>query len=226
MNTEGKAPAVDLEVVEELERLAGLGWPALKSEPIGEWIAGASGSYTRRANCVATSRASQPVVDLVADVTSVEAHYAARGLPAVFKLTSASASGLDDLLASRGYSADGETLTMTLPLKSMPQASSRGDRVEVVAGRVPSAWLDASNRYSRVRASSRADYEALLDRCLATQRAVLFGHLLFDAICTQPANSAADIDHRFVYRIPKVVTGIPAHDESARLGHKGAHMPD
>jgi len=177
VSAEDESTTIRRETIGDLERLAGLGWPALHDEPIGRFVAGASGVYTRRANCVATSVGGAESADLMAEIDAVEAFYRGRGLAAVFKLTRASGLGLDEALARRGYTTDGETLAMTLDLGQMAQVPSRGDHVEVVAGRVPERWFEASNTHSSVKPASRPDYAALLEHCLSTQRAVLFGHI-------------------------------------------------
>lgn len=180
--------------IAELERLGTLGWSALHSERVGGFLAGASGAFTRRANCVATSFGKRASTDLTPDIEAVEAFYRGRDLPAVFKLTPASAPGLDESLAARGYTTDGETLVMTLDLEDGALASSgasRGDAVEseieVIAGRVPERWFEASNTLSRVKGSNREDYAALLEHCLSTQHTVFFGQVEHEGTITSVA---------------------------------------
>ena len=145
---------------------------------------GSSGRHTRRANSVAPdpgaagdSGASDPLAERI---ERVEAWYAERGRPAIFKLTEAAdPPGLDEALAARGYTTDGETLGMTIDLDDALAAAGAAGPADVVsnvfAGRLDEDWFAASCALSRIAPARRADYRAILVRCLESQRAVLFG---------------------------------------------------
>jgi hypothetical protein len=47
----------------------------------------------------------------------------------------------------------------------------------------------------------------------------------FAGIGAQPVNRAANINDRFVERVPQTVRGVAADNQSPRLGHKGRHVP-
>ena len=117
---------------------------------------------------------------LEARIDEVEAWYGARGLSPVFKLTAAAdPPELEASLAARGYATDGESLGMTVALDetlARAPAPPFSDTVtELFAGRLDDHWFDASCRLSGIADERRGDYLAILERCLATQKAVLFG---------------------------------------------------
>ncbi|MEM9174867.1 MAG: GNAT family N-acetyltransferase [Myxococcota bacterium] len=117
--------------------------------------------------------------DLDARIDAVEAWYAARDLPPVFKLTDAAdPKGLDAALAARGYTTDGETLSMSVRLghvlRHAPTFVLEDAVTDLFAGRVRPGWFDASCRLSGIPDDERDDYRAILERCLETQSAVLF----------------------------------------------------
>lgn len=64
--------------VDQLARIMARGWPAIESEPLGEWEVRASGGFTKRANSVAAF--GDPGVGIDAALDHVLAYYAARGL--------------------------------------------------------------------------------------------------------------------------------------------------
>ncbi|MCR9098184.1 MAG: GNAT family N-acetyltransferase [bacterium] len=60
-------------------------------------------------------------------------------------------------------------------LARSPASPSPDTVTELFAGRLDDRWLDASCRLSGIADARRGDYRAILERCLATQKAVLFG---------------------------------------------------
>ena len=68
-----------------LQRIAARGWPAVESEPLGEWVLRASSGFTRRGNSVQTL--GDPGMPLDAALDLVQDWYARRGLPAHIELT-------------------------------------------------------------------------------------------------------------------------------------------
>ncbi len=172
--------------IRRLERLLRRGWPPLETPEVDGWIPGASGGYTRRANSVVPERFTGPDLDRAID--HVEAWYAARGRPCVFKLTAASEpAGLDAALAARGYARDGSTLVMEAEIEAALAAPARPPRGpdghglagaaigEVIADRVDPGWLAASCAISEVAPARRPDYRAILERLVATVDVALFG---------------------------------------------------
>ncbi len=138
---------------------------------------GSSGRHTRRANSVAPEPGGGGDLDVRLD--RAEAWYAARGRPAIFKLTSAAAPPeLDEALAARGYTTDGETLGMTVSIKhvvtSEPSFAAQGAVTDLFSGRIDERWFNASCVLSGIGAAQHADYRAILERCVESQTAALF----------------------------------------------------
>ncbi|CAN5210203.1 GNAT family N-acetyltransferase [soil metagenome] len=71
-----RAEVIDPEV---LMRITSRGWPAVISEPLGDWELRAAGGFTGRANSVAVH--GEPGVEVYAALAAVEAFYDAQGLP-------------------------------------------------------------------------------------------------------------------------------------------------
>lgn len=99
-----------------LEQVAARAWPAREEAVLGGWLLRADGGHTGRANsCWTLTAPDRPVG---AAIEAVEAWYAARDLPPVFRTTDGATtpSGLVDLLRARGYAPEIETLVMVGPL--------------------------------------------------------------------------------------------------------------
>ncbi len=103
------------EDIRRAEALMAEGWPARETETMAGWSCGFDAGVTRRANSVL------PLAwdggDLDAAIDAVEAAYAARGLPPIFKLApGAQPAELDARLAARGYGEEGHALVLGRPL--------------------------------------------------------------------------------------------------------------
>jgi len=93
-------------------------WPALQQLLYDGWIVRLANGYTKRANSVTPLYPS--ALPLGEKVVHCERLYHARGLPAIFRLTSLETPpGLDDLLAERGYRLVDPTLVLYRDLASM-----------------------------------------------------------------------------------------------------------
>jgi ribosomal protein S18 acetylase RimI-like enzyme len=89
-------------------------WRPLEVAEVGGWRVGFSGGFTRRANSV-LPLAAPPDVDGALD--QVEAWYAARGVPARFRVGSeARPTDLDRRLERRGYRVAATTQVLTRPV--------------------------------------------------------------------------------------------------------------
>ncbi len=93
-------------VIRHVEELSLNAWPALDTLLYDGWLLRFSGGYTRRANSVIPLYPS--LMEPAQKLSVCERAYRERGLPVVFKLTSA-ASEVDRLLDSRGYLEEGHT---------------------------------------------------------------------------------------------------------------------
>jgi GNAT superfamily N-acetyltransferase len=90
-------------------------WPALQTLHLDGWVLRFARGYTRRANSVQPLYPNQG--DLEANLAQAEAHYAQRGLPTIFKLTTAAEPArLEAALAARGYAEDARTSMQLLDL--------------------------------------------------------------------------------------------------------------
>jgi N-acetylglutamate synthase len=107
------------------------GWPALEEVDVDGWVARFSAGVTHRANSVLPVAAPPDLDDAL---TRVESLYAERGLPAVFQLAD---SGLDQVLAARGYELNSPTSTQTTRIGDVSPAEG------VVITEAPDQdWLD------------------------------------------------------------------------------------
>ncbi len=96
-----------------LETVADRAWPARESGALGGWRLNASDGWSLRINaCWPLGEPGWPVDEAI---DSVEAFYAARGLPARFKLADGAVvpANLPQHLTARGYLPTHETLVMT-----------------------------------------------------------------------------------------------------------------
>jgi ribosomal protein S18 acetylase RimI-like enzyme len=150
--------------VEDLQRVMVGAWPAMETEPLGDWLLRASRGFTQRANSVVTT--GSPGMPLPSALDVVERWYAARGLAP--NLTLAGPVGFDpasDPLGAealrRGWAGRVPTATLTAPTRLLAdhpprrpgaQAGAVGDPQEVVAvgGELSEAWLAAYRRYRPV----------------------------------------------------------------------------
>ena len=99
-----------------LEDIAARAWPAASTGRLGGWRLYASSGFSGRINaCWPLEDPGLPVDEAV---DAVEAWYAARGLPPVFKTVEAAAApaGLTARLGGLGYRSRTETIMMTGPV--------------------------------------------------------------------------------------------------------------
>lgn len=95
--------------IETLERIADRAWPAAERATLGGWILNASDGYSGRLN--ACWPLGDPGLGLGAAFEAVEAWYAARRLPPVFK-PALESDALKSQWIERGYRPRTETLMM------------------------------------------------------------------------------------------------------------------
>lgn len=176
---------------ELLEPIADDAWPARERERLGHWRLNATDGRSLRIN--ACWPLGAPDRDPEAAIDAVEAFYAARGLPARFKLTEGATAPVDlaGRLAGRGYATHGETLVMTgavsgaadadVTLSDRPDpafetvlvASAKGDLVDARERLEGLARIPAPARFARLAVEGRA---AALGACAVDgQAAGIFG---------------------------------------------------
>jgi len=101
--------------VEETEFNA---WPALREIYLDGWVLRFSPGVSRRANSVNPLR-----FDIAGDdalISECERHYRRHRQPTLFRIVSIADPQLVERLAARGYTAEGETLTLYGPIEAAP----------------------------------------------------------------------------------------------------------
>jgi len=149
-----------IRIIEELSMNA---WPALQSLHYDGWVLRCAGGYTKRANSVYPLYPSE--VDVDEKIDFCESFYRDHNLPAVFKMTRASApTNLDVCLESRGYCADSYTSLQLLDLNRKIYAAT--ENVDL-ALEDTEAWHEAFARMNNVSAEHRATHENILRAILS-----------------------------------------------------------
>lgn len=139
----------------ELHRIGARTWPAVETEPVGDWLLRAADGWTRRANSVLA--VGDPGMPLPAAVDTVTAWYAARHLPPRAQLAEGEADDLDALLADRGWRAEAATLLLTAPIDRVRAAAPAAALPPVTFAAEPSAdWLALFGARKGVSAAARA----------------------------------------------------------------------
>jgi GNAT superfamily N-acetyltransferase len=104
-----------------LEEVAMNAWPALQQALVDGWVLRFANGYTKRANSVNPLYESQSAID--AKIALCEHCYAAKRLPAIFRLTSCLAPPeLDAALERRGYGQIDPSLVLSLDLRGLAPA--------------------------------------------------------------------------------------------------------
>lgn len=143
-------------------------WPAAVTEERNGWFLLASGGVTGRVN------AAWPLAwdggDVEGAIDAVEAWYAARSLPARFKLTERAIfpPDLPNALARRGYTPVSPTLIMTAPI------TARAGEPEVSLSPTPPSAFDAIIRET---SADGAEYDERLSIALRAPQPAAFAML-------------------------------------------------
>ncbi len=125
-----------------IESAAFAAWPALEEEDFHGWQLRFSQGYTKRANSANSTPAASDLTD--SQIGQIEQRYRARGLPAIFRLTTLSAPpAMERLLAGRGYRFTDASQVMVVPLAG---AGPDGPALEI--GPDAAAWLQDFQRVS------------------------------------------------------------------------------
>lgn len=130
----------------EIEAFFLRAWPALEERDLDGWRLRFAGGYTKRANSVAVLGTSR--LRLADKVRECEAAYAARGLPAIFKLGdfSPEAGHLDALLAGRGYALVDECHVLGLNVPGYAADEEGSTSAAEAEMRDREEWLAAHGR--------------------------------------------------------------------------------
>lgn len=100
----------------ELEEAAALGWPALETERLGDWLLRAAEGWTRRANSALVL--GDPGVPDALD--RVQVWYAERDLPAWLAIPLPAMAAVDHAAARAGWVSALEVEVLTAPLRAAP----------------------------------------------------------------------------------------------------------
>lgn len=137
--------------VVELERVAAAGWPAVETEPLGDWRLRAAGGFTGRANSALAI--GDPGLPFASAAEKVRGWYAERGLPGRAAVVLPSPE--DDAFAVLGWTPQDAVLVQTADVAGVLDALPRS-AVEVDVRPEPSdAWLARYTARGRVTPEGR-----------------------------------------------------------------------
>ncbi len=131
-------------------------WPAPRQVLLDGWVLRFAGGYTRRANSVTPLDPGQDSpAALSAKIKACETLYAAQGLPALVRVRSFD-TALAPALDARGYTAEGLSPVLWMPLGPVASSGHATQGVELCEGRPGPDWLDAQARLSSPDVTARA----------------------------------------------------------------------
>lgn len=147
------------ETIRTLERRALAAWPALETVEADGWALRAADGYTKRANSANAVAPAHASVDL--QIARIEAHYRARHLPTIFRLSPLADPAIDRALDARGYARIDPSVVMV----ARP-GHHRHDAHAVDAADPWTGWFDDFVAATEATAALAAKLAALL-RCVA-----------------------------------------------------------
>ncbi len=146
------------ETIRTLERRALAAWPALETLEQDGWALRTANGYTKRANSANAIEPPFQQIDL--QIARIEAHYRARGLPAIFRLTPLAGPAIDQALEARGYAHIDPSLVMV----AGPGRHSH-DPQAIDAADPWTGWFDAFVAATEATPTAAAKLAAVL-RCV------------------------------------------------------------
>ena len=163
--------------ITRLEELSINAWAPLQNMVYDGWVIRMANGYTKRANAVHPLYASQEGLD--EKIAFCETLFSRYGLPAIFKLTSASQPPeLDDVLKERGYDFEPEVSVQTFALPQFDGVIAPEVRIEPE----PSAqWLAAFQRMQGLSDEKKTTLTKMLANILperAFASIALDGHVI------------------------------------------------
>jgi N-acetylglutamate synthase len=142
-----------------IEEISMNAWPAAQTLLYDGWVLRFSGGYTRRANAVHPLYPSH--LQLSEKIRACEALYRAKGLPVIFKLTTASQPPeLEQALVERGYRSEAQTIVEQMDLAGW--AAPPAPSCDLSAG-LTARWQAAFTRLSGVKERDRAAHQHILE---------------------------------------------------------------
>jgi ribosomal protein S18 acetylase RimI-like enzyme len=169
-----------------LEIVADRAWPARQSGALGGWRLNASDGWSRRINaCWPLGEPDRPIDEAI---DAAEAFYAARGLPACFKLSDGAVvpANLSEHLRARGYRPTHGTLVMVGEASGM----IAGRRTAVTLSDTPDPAFEAVLTASA--AGNAADARERLDALARIPAPARFARLDLDGEVAALGASAVD----------------------------------
>ncbi len=151
---------MDAAEIRRLEGIADRAWPAREIARGDDWEARFADGMHRRINSATVWGSG----DLDATVPELEAWYWDRGQSPIFKLTDASAPGLDEYLANRGYLRDVRVSIMTAEVT----AGERNPPSVRITATPTKPWIDAFSDISGYGTRRRRLLRDTLSRIDAT----------------------------------------------------------
>jgi|SRR5581483_224019 len=113
-------------------------WPGLREIVLEGWLVRYAQGVSRRLNSANPLSASAEISDAV--VAETAAFFQRRGQPAIFRVPSIAVAGVDEALATRGYTAEGETCVVHGRLDAM---AAEIDPAVVLRPRPDRIWFAA-----------------------------------------------------------------------------------
>ena len=147
----------DFQHIQEIEELTLSAWPALQHVFYDGWVARFADGYTRRSNSVVPLGAGS--IDVREKIRFCQELYRSRGLPTVFKLTSASQPpGLDAALAGAGFHSASGAIVKTAELTTVPTESDPR-----IIDAPPDRWVAALAQLGHVAPKHVNTLRAIID---------------------------------------------------------------
>jgi N-acetylglutamate synthase len=187
-------------------------WPALGEIFLGDWLVRFAGGMSRRANSV-----NPLVADAVADdalIAACEAHYRRRRMPPIFRVATLLDPVTDRRLAARGYTAEGETVTLYGAIAGVAAGPDADVRL---SPRPDPAWCAAMARLQGHSAAEARTYRRIARRIAipaafaalvvdGSPAALAYGALhdglmCFESVVTDPAQRRRGHARRLLTRL-------------------------
>lgn len=161
-STLSEADHLSRERARRIEEASLRAWPAFTDSDFDGWRLRFADGYTRRANSITPLDPSR--LELADKIDTCERLYAARGLPAIFRLTRFAPAELDGRLAERGYAVGDQVEVRARPLVDIPATPPRPAEAKLV--RVEAVgldrWLDVFTALSGAAETTRAAHRRVL----------------------------------------------------------------
>ena len=142
-----------------VEDICAATWPPIEAWSYDGWVMRFARGFTRRCNSVTPcARGTQPIA---LKIEACEAAYAARHLPAVFRLpsTAAEAEELDAALLARGYYSADKTSIRVKPLDG-PLPDPDGE-IDIAPG-ITREWLAHARLWNKLGAEQAATFAEIV----------------------------------------------------------------